>query len=74
VLYLLPLYFASTAFSHLLKLGVPLGDALSSNILGAMGGGLLEYISMRFGFQVLVLAALGLYAAAGVLHRRNVVI
>jgi hypothetical protein len=37
---------------------------MSMNLIGAMFGGILEYNSMYFGFQMLYLLALGLYAAA----------
>jgi hypothetical protein len=34
------------------------------NLIGGILGGILEYSSMYFGFQMLYLFALGLYAAA----------
>jgi hypothetical protein len=37
---------------------------MSLNLIGAMCGGILEYNSMYFGFRMLYLLALGLYAAA----------
>jgi hypothetical protein len=37
---------------------------MAVNLLGAMGGGLLEYNSMFFGFRALYLMAMGLYVVA----------
>ena len=60
----LPILFSGLAFSNeLLKINsVP--KALSSNILGAMFGGFLEYNSMYFGFSFLYLLACFLYIFA----------
>ena len=57
----LPLFFSGLAFSNeLKKLNSP-SIALSSNILGALFGGLLEYNSMYFGFKFLYLLAIIVY-------------
>ena len=57
----LPLFFSGLAFSNeLKKLNSP-SIALSSNILGALFGGLLEYNSMYFGFKFLYLLAVIVY-------------
>ena len=57
----LPILFSGIAFSkELLKLQ-SISQALSSNILGAMVGGFLEYNSMYFGFS-------NLYILAGVIY------
>ena len=60
----LPILFSGLAFSkELFKLNsVP--KALSSNILGAMFGGFLEYNSMYFGFSFLYIIAGFLYLSA----------
>ena len=60
----LPILFSGLAFSNeLLKINsVP--KALSSNILGAMFGGFLEYNSMYFGLSSLYLIACFLYILA----------
>ncbi|MFV2072177.1 MAG: hypothetical protein ACC742_05930 [Thermoanaerobaculales bacterium] len=47
----LPLFFSGFAFSSELRRGGDIAGALSSNLLGAVVGGFLEYSSMRFGFQ-----------------------
>ena len=57
----LPILFSGIAFSkELLKLQ-SISQALSSNILGAMVGGFLEYNSMYFGFS-------NLYVLAGIIY------
>lgn len=49
----LPLFFSGFAFSSELRRSGDVAGALSSNLLGAVFGGFLEYTSMRFGFQAL---------------------
>jgi len=57
----LPLFFSGLAFSSELKKINSPSIALSSNILGALFGGLLEYNSMYFGFKFLYLLAIFVY-------------
>ncbi|MGB2634527.1 MAG: hypothetical protein WAM58_11380, partial [Candidatus Acidiferrum sp.] len=59
-----PLFFSGIVFSTLLGRGSKISSAMSLNLVGAMCGGILEYNSMYFGFQMLYLIAFGLYAAA----------
>lgn len=59
-----PLFFSGIVFSTLLGSGSKISSAMSLNLFGAMCGGILEYNSMYFGFRMLYLLALGLYAAA----------
>ncbi len=60
----LPLFFSGLAFSSELKKGVTASIAISSNLLGAMLGGFLEYNSMYFGYRALYLIALVAYGCA----------
>ena len=60
----LPLFFSGIAFSSELKGISSVAVALSSNLLGSMLGGLLEYNSMYFGFRSLYVLALIMYAFA----------
>lgn len=60
----LPLFFSGIAFSAELKKTFPVGAALSSNLLGAIVGGLVEYNSMYFGFRSLYVFAFALYSFA----------
>ena len=60
----LPILFSGIAFSkELLKLQ-SISQALSSNILGAMLGGFLEYNSMYFGFSNLYVLAGAIYLSS----------
>jgi len=60
----LPLFFSGFAFSAELRKSASVAVALSSNLLGAMLGGFLEYNSMYFGFRSLYFIALIMYAIA----------
>jgi hypothetical protein len=60
----LPLFFSGFAFSTELKKAPSVAVALSSNLLGAMLGGFLEYNSMYFGFRSLYLLAGAMYLLA----------
>jgi MFS family permease len=60
----LPLFFSGFAFSTELKRSTSVAVALSSNLLGAMLGGFLEYNSMYFGFRSLYFLALIMYGFA----------
>ena len=56
-----PIFFSGFAFSNELKKSSSITVAFSSNILGAMIGGFLEYNSMYYGFS-------SLYILAGILY------
>ena len=60
----LPLFFAGVAFSTELARSTSVGVALSSNLLGAMLGGCLEYNAMYFGYRSLYVVAMAVYAMA----------
>jgi hypothetical protein len=60
----LPLFFAGLAFSTELKRSRSVGVALSSNLLGAMLGGCLEYNALYFGYRSLYVLALVIYGLA----------
>lgn len=63
-LLMLPLFFSGFAFSSELKKSSSVASALSSNLLGAMLGGFLEYNSMYFGFRSLYILAILVYVIA----------
>ncbi len=67
-----PLFFAGFVFSHELSKAGDIKIALSSNLIGAMVGALLEYNSMYFGFQFLYLLVVTMYAFALVFSIRMV--
>lgn len=64
VLLTLPLFFSGFAFSSEVKRSSAITVALSSNIMGAMLGGFLEYNSMYFGFRFLYVLAFLMYLLA----------
>lgn len=60
----LPVFFAALCFSHLFKHQKTTGYALGINLVGAMAGGLVEYLSMLIGMRAVWLVVLGVYTAA----------
>jgi hypothetical protein len=70
-LYALPVAFAGIIFSTLLKRAKDPTGAMGSNLLGAVVGGVIEYVSMYIGLKALALVALGFYLAALLLIRRQ---
>lgn len=65
-----PVYCASVCFSRLFARERATGYPLGMNLIGAMGGGLLEYVSMAIGMRGVWLVALGVYALAFGAHQR----
>jgi SAM-dependent methyltransferase len=59
-----PVYFASVCFSRLFQCEHEVGFPLGLNLVGAMAGGWLEYLSMVFGLRSIWLVALLVYALA----------
>lgn len=62
----LPVYCAAVCFSRLFAREGVTGFPLGINLIGAMGGGLVEYVSMAIGMRGVWLVALGVYALAWV--------
>jgi len=60
----LPVFFAAVCFSKLFKKENFSGYALGMNLIGAMLGGLLEYLSMLIGMRNVWLIALAVYLGA----------
>jgi hypothetical protein len=67
----LPLLFAGVIFATLFSRAAAPSHAFGSNLLGALAGGLLEYLSMATGFKALGLLALALYWASWLALRRR---
>jgi SAM-dependent methyltransferase len=61
-----PVYFASVCFSRLFQREEEVGYPLGLNLVGAMAGGWLEYLSMIYGLRSIWLVALLVYALAWV--------
>ncbi|MCH7872229.1 MAG: methyltransferase domain-containing protein, partial [Planctomycetes bacterium] len=70
-LLVVPLFFAGVIFATSLKQAASLPRVFSSNLLGAILGGLCEYASMAVGFRNLYLFGLGLYALSFVTMPRS---
>ena len=68
---LLPILFSSALFSRLFREVEDTRAALGSNVAGSLVGGILEGLSLLFGFAVLNLVAVALYLAAVVTIRRR---
>ena len=60
----LPVYCAGVCFSRLFERQQVTGYPLGINLIGAMGGGLLEYASMAIGMRGVWLVALAVYGLA----------
>jgi len=65
-----PIFFSGLAFSGELAEHTQVPAAMSSNLIGAMFGGFLEYNSMYFGFRSLYVLALVMYCLAFFWPRR----
>jgi hypothetical protein len=60
----LPVFFAAICFSRLFAREAFTGYALGINLVGAMGGGLIEYVSMVIGMRSIRLLVLVVYLTA----------
>jgi hypothetical protein len=67
----LPVFFAGIVFIRSFVAARFCGEALGSNLFGAMVGGLLEAFSFWFGIRWLLLIAAGLYLASWIVLRAN---
>lgn len=65
-----PVFFANLVFTRSFKDTKSADMAFASNLVGAMVGGALEYLSLLTGFRALLLVAAGLYALALLLGSR----
>jgi len=69
----LPMFFSGLAFSKQLSTEKTISIALSSNILGAIFGGLLEYNAMYFGYRSLYVLGFVMYMSAFIFSKRKFV-
>ncbi|MHB2020817.1 MAG: spermine/spermidine synthase domain-containing protein [Candidatus Xenobia bacterium] len=65
----IPLFFSGLAFSSEVNRLDEISSALSSNLMGALLGGLLEYNSMYFGYRMLYFLAFAMYLGASLTSR-----
>ena len=66
-----PIFFASLCFAALFGKCADAAAAFGWNLLGAVAGGLLEFLSMLIGLKSLLLLALVAYVAAAIIHLRS---
>jgi SAM-dependent methyltransferase len=59
-----PVFFAALCFSHLFRSQEITGYPLGLNLVGAMGGGLVEYLSMLLGMRAIWMVVLVVYLLA----------
>ncbi len=64
-----PIFFANLLFTSRFKLAANPTAAFAANLFGAMVGGCLEYLSLILGYQLLLVVAAMLYAAAVIVGR-----
>jgi len=67
----LPMFFSGMAFSKQLSTEKTISIALSSNILGAIFGGLLEYNAMYFGYRSLYVLGFVMYLSAFIFSKKR---
>lgn len=65
-----PVFLANLIFSNSFRDTETADIAFASNLLGIMTGGMLEYLSMLFGYHALLWLAIAFYALAMVLRAR----
>ena len=70
IVYMGAIFFASLIFAKWIQKEEKLYAAYGSNLLGAMVGGISEYLSLMLGFQFLIPVAAGYYLFAYFTHRR----
>jgi hypothetical protein len=66
-----PVFFASVCFATLFGKRAEAGTAFGWNLLGAVAGGLLEFISMFTGLKDILLLALAAYLIAAFIHLKS---
>ena len=66
-----PVFLANLVFSQAFRDTASADIAFGSNLLGAMLGGLLEYLSLLTGYQALLIVALAAYLLAYLLARKT---
>ena len=67
----LPFFFAGACFAGVFKSSSNVATALGWNVIGALCGGLLEYLNMVLGFKALYLLALLFYLIAYLAFKRK---
>jgi SAM-dependent methyltransferase len=71
VILTLPIFFSGLVFSAEMEAASSVSVALSSNLIGAMVGGCLEYNSMYFGYRSLYVLAIVIYGVCMIVHLKE---
>lgn len=66
-----PVFFAGLTFSNIFSDTKKPHIALGSNLLGAMVGGILEYVALITGYGFLIILSFILYMTAIILHKKS---
>jgi hypothetical protein len=66
-----PIFCANVVFSHSFRDTLSADIAFASNLLGAMVGGMFEYVALAFGYQALLLLVLIFYGIAYLTRNTN---
>lgn len=66
-----PIFCANVVFSHSFRDSLSADIAFASNLLGAMVGGMFEYVALALGYQALLLLVLGFYIIAYLTRNTN---
>jgi hypothetical protein len=66
-----PIFCANVVFSHSFRDSLSADIAFASNLLGAMVGGMFEYVALAFGYQALLLLVLIFYGIAYLTRNTN---
>jgi len=66
-----PIFFAASCFALLFRSRERAGVAFGWNLLGAVAGGLLEFLSMAVGLKALLLVAAAAYLGAALMRARK---
>ena len=66
-----PIFLANMVFSQRFRESGDSTTAFAANLIGAMVGGVLEYVSLVVGYRSLMIVALGLYGLAFLFGRRH---
>ncbi len=64
IFFVSPIFFANILFAHQFKESDEPQEAFGINLLGALFGGFLEYLSLAFGYRSLTILVIALYAIA----------
>lgn len=69
-----PIFCANVVFSYSFRDTLTADIAFASNLLGAMLGGMFEYVALALGYQALLLFVIAFYAIAYLTRRREAVV